>query len=136
MPRYDPISESNVLSKKEKRIQKSTNFFLIIGLIDLVLLIFKPIRAYHFVNFPNTHFIGVVLLFVIVFFRINQAMNEGKNPEMEASRAWRPGHDMMGAYDFIGPGPDYSNKKYNIMYYVGVIISFGLMLISLFKTFS
>lgn len=136
MARYDEITQSNWLTKREKLIRKSTNIILAICLIDMTSLLFSPIRKYHFNNFPNFHLIGVSLLFIIVLIRIFQARNEGKDPSMEASREWRERKDMLGPYDFVGPGPDYSNKKYNSIYYIGVIISFCLMIIEVIKNIS
>ena len=136
MARYDEMTESNWLTKKEKRIVKSTTFFVIFCFIDFVLLIFRPIRNYHFDNFPNMHFIGIILLFAIVIIRITQAYKEGKDPYMEASREWRQRKDMLGSYDFVGPGPDFSNKKYNIAYYIGVVISICLIINEMIKNFN
>ena len=86
MARYDEITESNWLTKKEKQIQKSVNSLLAFCLIDFVLLVFRPVRVYHFSDFPNMHLIGVVLLFIMVWVRISQAEKEGRNPYMEGSR--------------------------------------------------
>ena len=64
------------------------NFFLGIRVLDFLLTIIKPIRRYHFDYFPNFHFIGVVLLFILTIARIAQAKNEAKDPYMESSREW------------------------------------------------
>ena len=129
MARYDTVTGSNWLTKKEKLIRKSVNFFFVFCLIDFVLLFFKPIRNYHFSNFPNLHFVGIVLLFLMVIIRILQAQKEGTDPYMEASRAWRERKGMLESYDYMGPGPDYSNKIYNLIYYIVVLISFGLIIL-------
>jgi len=135
MARYDEITERNWLTRKEKLIQKSVNFFLGITVLDFLLIIIKPIRRYHFDNFPNFHFIGLILIFIITIARIAQAKNEGKEPYMESSREWRARKDMLGAYDFVGPGPDYSKKLYNIIYYIVVFFGMGLIIIEVVKTF-
>lgn len=136
MAHYDEITETNWLTKKEKVILKSTVFFIIFCVVDFFLLIFKAVRNYHFDNFPNLHFIGIILLFIIVVFRISQAYEEGKDPYMEASMEWRERKGMVSAYDYGGAGPDFSNKKYNILYYIGVLTSICLMTIEIFKNFS
>ena len=51
------------------------NFFLGIRVLDFLLTIIKPIRRYHFDYFPNFHFIGVVLIFILTKARIAQAKN-------------------------------------------------------------
>jgi hypothetical protein len=135
MARYDEMTESNWLTKKEKLIQKSTTIFVFICLIDFILLIFRPVRYYHFDNFPNMHFIGIILLFTMVLIRILQAEKEGKDPYMEASLEWRKRKDMLGPYDFVGPGSDYSNKTHNIVYYLGVFVSICLIIIEMINYF-
>lgn len=136
MARYDERTERNWMTKKEKLIRNSTNYLLIATLLDLLSLVLKPVRDYHFENFPNLHFIGILLLFVNVIIRKVQASNEGKDPLMEASREWRSKHDMLGYYDFVGPGSDFSNRKYNLLYYVGVIVSLGLITMEIFRRYS
>jgi len=64
------------------------NFFLGITVLDSLLIIIKPIRRYHFAYFPNFHFIGVVLIYILTIDRIAQAKNEGMDPYMESSREW------------------------------------------------
>ena len=128
MARYDEITESNWLTKKEILIQKTLNFFLVFTLLDFFSIIFRPIRHYHFNNFPNFHLIGIVLLFILTVKRIIQGSTAGRNPYMDASVEWRDRKGMIGAYDYIGPGPDYSNKKHNIIYFVGVLIGLGLII--------
>ena len=128
MARYDEMTERNWLTKKEILIQKTLNFFLGITLLDFFSIVFRPIRHYHFNNFPNFHLIGIVLIFVITVNRIMDGKTAGKNPYMEASFEWRYRKDMLGAYDYIGPGPDYSNKKHNIIFFVGVLIGLGLII--------
>lgn len=56
------------------------NLFLGITVLAFLLIIIKPIRRYHFDYFPNFHFIGVVLLFILTIARIAHAKNEGKDP--------------------------------------------------------
>lgn len=135
MARFDEITGSNWLTKKEEKIEKSTTIFIIISIIDFFSMIFFTSRDYHFKNFPNFHLIGITLLFVITIIRINQAYKEGRDPYMDASRAWRERKGMTDAYDYIGPGPDYSNRIFNIIYFIGVIISFGLIILEISKYF-
>lgn len=80
------ISESNWLKKKEKIIKKSTLLFIGISLIEFVLIFIKPIRNYHFDDFSDMHFIGIILLFLFVISRIILADRDGKDPYMEVSR--------------------------------------------------
>jgi uncharacterized membrane protein YdcZ (DUF606 family) len=47
MARYDEIAESNWLTRKEKLIQKSVNFFLGIMVLDFLLIIIKPKKRLH-----------------------------------------------------------------------------------------
>ena len=65
MARYDEITESNWLTKKEILIQKTLNFFLVFTLLDFFSIVFRPIRHYHFNHFPNFHLMGIILLFIL-----------------------------------------------------------------------
>ena len=135
MAHYDKMMERNYLTKNEKKIKFTVNLFLALTLVDFLTIVIKPIRNYHFENFPNMHLIGVVLLFIIVVVRIYQANNEGKDPYMESSKVWRERKDMLGPYDCIGPGSDYSNKKHNIIYFSGVLLSLGLIIAKIIVVF-
>ena len=117
--------------KSEKIIQKSSTIFLIISILDFLLILIKPIRNYHIMDFPNNHLIGVTLLFVVSIIRIFQAKNQGKDPYMEASREWRKRKDMLNEYDFFGPRADYSNKMYNLLFFIGVSVGTGLVIFNL-----
>jgi hypothetical protein len=131
MVKSNKYFSKNRLNKIEKLIQKSANIFLIISILDFLLIFIKPIRNYHFTDFPNNHLIGVTLLFVVSSFRIFQAKNQGIDPYMEASREWRNRKDMLNEYDFFGPNPDYSNKIYNLIYFIGVSMGTGLVIFNL-----
>ena len=104
------------------------NFFLFISILDFLSILIKPIREYHFNDFPNFHIVGITLLFTTTIIRIYEAKNEGKDDYMESSREWRIRKDMLGPYDYFGPGPDYSNKIDNIFYFKCIILSIGLIL--------
>lgn len=118
---------------KEELIKRTAQLFLSIALIDFALLIFKPIRDHHFDNFPNMHFIGVTLLFVVVVARMYLAYKAGEDPYMESSRAWRARKDLLEPSDFMGPEPDYSNRLLNLIYFIGVIVSFVLIVLRLIE---
>lgn len=118
---------------KEELVKRTTQLFLGIALIDFALLIFKPIRDHHFDNFPNMHFIGITLLFLMVVARIYLAYKAGEDPHMESSRAWRARKDMLDPYDFMGPEPDYSNTMLNLIYFIGVIVSFVLIVLQMIE---
>lgn len=133
MARYDKYTERNILTKNEKLIQKSVNFLLIISISDFISIFIRPIRNYHFNNFPNFYLVGISLIFLSTLVRTFQAKNEGKDDYMETSREWRERKDMLGPYDFYGPGPDYSNKIYNILYFIGVSLGTGLVILNLCK---
>jgi len=93
----------------------------------------KPYNKISLRLFPDFHFIGVILIFILTIARIAQAKNEAKDPYMESSREWRARKGMLGAYDFEESGPDYSGKAYNIIYYIGVFFGIGLIIIEVVK---
>jgi len=135
MADFDKNIGINWLTEKERLIQITVNIFLFATIIDFISIVFKPIRDYHFAHFPNLHFIGVLLLFAITVKRIFQAYDEGKDVHMDMSRDWRERKGMLTAYDIVGPGPDYSHKRCNIVFFIISLISICLIIAELIKNF-
>jgi hypothetical protein len=134
MARYDPITQSNWLDRREKLIQRLVLMVLWLSIINFISLFLEVSRSYQFEHSPYLHFIGMCLLFLSSILRIIQAQNEGQDPQMEASRAWRERKGMMGPYDYMSPGPDYSNALYNILFVVAVIVGAVMVLFALIHT--
>ena len=122
MAQYDRIGEHNLLSKIEVINRAVVRAIFWITLLDMLSWSFHSSRVFHFESAPSAIWLSVSILFLSSSFRMNSAIKYGRDPYMEASRTWRAGKDMLGAYDFIGPGPDYSCAPHNRIYYTTVCL--------------
>ena len=129
MAYYDRIGERNILSKQEIKIKKTIHILTVVILVHILLLFFSRIRNFYFNDFPNLYFIGICVILITTIIRAQQGIQQGLNPGMEASRDWREKKEMLGQYDFIGPGPDYSNRFFNLVFIIGILVGAGLMIV-------
>jgi hypothetical protein len=122
MAQYDPYAESNVLSRLEIINRTIVRSIFWITLLDILSWSFHSSRVFHFETVQTAIWLSVSILFLSSSFRMNSAIKYGRDPYMESSRTWRAGKNMLGAYDFFGPGPDYSYAPHNRIYYTTVCL--------------
>ena len=126
MAYYDSFGGFNRLTKIEIINRNIVRTIFWLSLFDLLSLTFHASRVFHFQTAPTALLITVSILFLMSSLRMDQAMVYGRDPNMEASYSWRAGKDLLEAYDFMGPGPDYSFVPHNRLYFtsVGLVLTY------------
>jgi hypothetical protein len=126
MAYYDSFGGFNRLTKLEIINRNVVRTIFWLSLIDLLSWSFHASRVFHFETAPTALWITVSMLFLMSSLRMDQAMVYGRNPYMAASYSWRAGKDLLEAYDFMGPGPDYSFAPHNRLFFtsVGLILTY------------
>jgi hypothetical protein len=123
MAYYDSFGGFNRLTKLEIINRNVVRTIFWLSLIDLLSWSFHASRIFHFETAPKALWITVSMLFLMASLRMDQAMVYGRNPNMEASYSWRAGKDLLEAYDFMGPGPDYSFEPHNRLFFTSVALA-------------
>ena len=121
MAYYDSFGGFNRLTKLENINRNVVRTIFWLSLIDLLSWSFHASRVFHFETAPTALWHSTAALFILSVIRMQQAMVFGRNPYMEASYSWRARKDLLEAYDFIGPGPDYSSRRQNWFYVIALV---------------
>jgi hypothetical protein len=131
MAYYDSFGGFNRLTKLEIINRNVVRTIFWLSLIDLLSLSFQASREFHFETAPTALWVTASLLFLMSSLRMDQAMVYGRNPNMEASYSWRAGKDLLEAYDFMGPGPDYSFEPHNRLFFTSVALALTYLICDL-----
>ena len=131
MAYYDSFGGFNRLTKLEIINRNVVRTIFWLSLIDLLSWSFHASRVFHFQTAPTALWITVSMLFLMSSLRMDQAMVYGRNPYMAASYSWRAGKDLLEAYDFMGPGPDYSFVPHNRLFFTSVALAITYLICDL-----
>ena len=131
MAYYDSFGGFNRLTKLENINRNVVRTIFWLSLIDLLSWSFHASRVFHFETAPTALWITVSMLFLMSSLRMDQAMVYGRNPYMAASYSWRAGKDLLEAYDFMGPGPDYSFVPHNRLFFTSVALALTYLICDL-----
>lgn len=133
MAYYDSFSGFNRLTKIEKINRNVVRTIFWLSFIDLLSLSFPASREFHFETAPAALWYSSVALFLLSAIRMQLAMVFGRDPYMEASYEWRARKDLLEAYDFIGPGPDYSSRSQNWFYFTTLVCILSYLVSTMLK---
>lgn len=124
MAYYDSFGGFNRLTKPEIINRATVRTIFWMSLLDMLSWSFHSSRVFHFETAPTALWVTIAVLFLMSSLRMDQAMVYGRNPNMDASYSWRASKDLLEAYDFMGPGPDYSFVPHNRLYFTSVCLAF------------
>ena len=133
MAYYDSFGGFNRLTKIEIINRNIVRTIFWLSLFDLLSLTFHASRVFHFQTAPDALWHSTAALFLLSAIRMQLAMVFGRDPYMEASYAWRARKDLLEAYDFIGPGPDYSSRRQNWFYFTTLVCTLSYLVYGILK---